>query len=295
MITFFTTPKPFTGNIKTTQTNAIRSWAALRPSCEIIIFGNEEGAAEIAAELGIRHIPEVERNEFGTPFISSMFQKAQEVAGNKLMCYINADIILMSDFLKAAQQIDIRSFLMIGQRWDIELKESLDFQQAGWEQVLREKVKKEGTLHGISGIDYFVFPKGLYDNLPPLAVGRPGWDNWLIYHTRARRIPVVNATRMVTIVHQNHGHADHKGGEKGFWEGPEAKLNAKLAGPDHAFTMEYATRLLTPTGLKKALSPRDIYFRLRAVPVIHPRLGFMLALFKTFEKCVFRLRGNKNR
>lgn len=294
MITFFTTPKPFTDNIKTAQTNALRSWAALRPSCEIIIFGNEEGAAGIASELGMHHVPDVERNEFGTPLISSMFKIAQEMAHNKLMCYVNADIILMNDFLKAAQRVGKNSFLMIGQRRDIEIKESLDFQKAGWEEDLKEKVYKEGRLHGISGIDYFIFPKGLYSNLPPLAVGRPGWDNWLIYHTRSRKIPVIDATRTVMVVHQNHGHAEHEGGEKGFWEGPEAKRNAQLAGRDHAFTMEYATDLLTPSGLKKALSPRHIYFRLRAMPALHPRLHFFLVLFKVFEKCVLRLKGIKN-
>jgi hypothetical protein len=285
MITLFTTPKPFTGDIKTIQENAIRSWAALRPSCEIIIFGNEAGTAEIAEELGIRHVKDIERNEFGTPLISSMFKIAQEMAGNKLMCYINADIILMSDFLKATQRITKKAFLMIGQRRDIDITEPMDFQKANWEASLREKIDKEGKLHGISGIDYFVFPKGLYNDLPPLAVGRPGWDNWLIYHTRSRKIPVIDATRVVTIVHQNHGHSDYPGGEDKFWKGPEAKRNVQLAGgPDNAFTMDYVTVLLTPSGSKPAITPKNIYFRLRAIAVLYPRLRFLLPLFKTLEK-----------
>jgi hypothetical protein len=202
----------------------------------------------------------------------------------------------MSDFLKATRQIKKKEFLMIGQRWDIGLKEPLDFQQSGWEDSLKNRVVKEGKLHGISGIDYFIFPKGIYTNLPPLAVGRPGWDNWLIYHTRSRKIPVIDATSAIMIVHQDHGHTDFRGGEKGFWEGPEAKLNVQLGGgPDNSFTMEYATALLTPSGLKKALTPRHIYYRLHSVLVIHKRLGFLLTVFKIFEKCFSVIKGSTGR
>jgi len=27
-------------------------------------------------------------------------------------------------------------------------------------------------------IDYFVYPKGIMGDIPPFAVGRPGWDIW---------------------------------------------------------------------------------------------------------------------
>jgi hypothetical protein len=44
MITFFTTPKPFCGHIGVIQRNAIESWKRIRPSVEVIPFGDEEGA-----------------------------------------------------------------------------------------------------------------------------------------------------------------------------------------------------------------------------------------------------------
>jgi len=76
MLTIFSVPKPFHGRIGVIQTNAIRSWVLLRPACEVILFGNEEGTAEIASRFGIRHIPDVERNEYGTPLVSSVFSTA---------------------------------------------------------------------------------------------------------------------------------------------------------------------------------------------------------------------------
>ena len=51
MLTIFAVPKPFRGHIGVIQRNAIRSWTLLRPACDIILMGNEEGIAEIAAEF----------------------------------------------------------------------------------------------------------------------------------------------------------------------------------------------------------------------------------------------------
>ena len=121
MLTLFTIPKPFRGHIAVIQRNAIRSWTLLRPACEIILFGHEEGTAEVAAEFGLRHVPEVARNEYGTPLVSDLFAQAQRLATCERLGYVNADIILLSDFLRAVQRIPFRRFLMIGRRWDLDL------------------------------------------------------------------------------------------------------------------------------------------------------------------------------
>ena len=59
MLTIFSTPKPFVGHIDIIQRNAIKSWTLLHPDVEVILFGDEEGAAEVCQEFGIRHEPEV--------------------------------------------------------------------------------------------------------------------------------------------------------------------------------------------------------------------------------------------
>ena len=43
MLTLFTTPKPFRGIFATIQRNALRSWTLLRPACDVLLFGNEDG------------------------------------------------------------------------------------------------------------------------------------------------------------------------------------------------------------------------------------------------------------
>src|ERR1700686_122953 len=101
MLMIFATPKPFEGHIDVIQRNAIESWTLLHPDCEVILFGDEPGTAEISRELGIRHIPDVRRSEFGTKRLDYMFARAQESARNDLLCYSNCDIILTQSFRDA--------------------------------------------------------------------------------------------------------------------------------------------------------------------------------------------------
>lgn len=224
MITIFSIPKPFLGHIGMIQRNAIASWTRL-PGCEVVLFGEEEGMEAAAAELGVEHVKEVSRNEAGTPLLSDVFDRARQRSSLPLVAYVNADIILTQSFLAAARAARAgtsREFLMVGQRWDLDVPTGVRL-DGDWEAELRERVHKSGKLHGKAGIDYFVFPKEFSVMLPPFAVGRPGWDSWMIYRTRTLGIPLIDATAEAFVVHQNHPPA-----YKSF--GSEARRNAELAG-----------------------------------------------------------------
>src|SRR5262249_47802992 len=99
MLTIFSTPKPFRGHIGVIQRNALQSWRLLHPDVEVILFGDDEGAAEVCQEFGFRHEPEVERSALGTKRLDSIFWRAQEMACHETVCYSNCDIILTQDFL----------------------------------------------------------------------------------------------------------------------------------------------------------------------------------------------------
>lgn len=275
MLTIFSIPKPFRSNIDIIQRNAIQSWTLLRPACEIILLGDDEGTAEVARQIGIRHIPDIARNEFGTPLLNSIFESAERVADHDLLCYVNADIILMSDFMEAVHQVAgrKRQFLMVGQRWDVDMNDLWDFVQPDWEQRLLIYVKEHGKLHPPAGIDYFVFSRGLWQGLPPFAIGRTAWDNWLIYRARSLHVPVVNATDYIRAVHQNHAYINFPNGAEGVWKGPEAKRNMEMAGGySHIFTLEDTTHVLTPSGLKLDLSLHQIWRRFNTFPILFPQL-----------------------
>ncbi len=274
MLTIFTAPKPFRGHIAVIQKNAIRSWLKLCPECEVILFGDEDGVAETAAELGTRYVGEVKRNEYGTPLISDLFAQAQRLTTHALLCYSNADIILMSDFLQAVERLSHykRRFLMVGRRWNLDVTSLLNF-DSGWEDRLRSRVRREGILYSHKAMDYFVFPTGILGSVPNFAVGRAGWDNWMLYRARELGVAVVDATTSVMAVHQNHDYSHYNRGAVGVFEGPEAKRNVELAGGlKYLFRMRDATYILTPEGLKRPLDWWHLRRHLDTLPLFHPSL-----------------------
>jgi hypothetical protein len=271
MLTCFSIPKAFRGHTGIIQHNAIKSWTLMRPRPEIILFGDDEGTAEAAKSFSVRHVPQVARNEYGTPLLNDLFEQAQRAAAHDVLCYVNADVILMRDFFQAVDQV-VRwktCFLLVGQRWDIDVRESLDF-FAGWENDLRTRLSGQGVLHPSTGMDYFVFPRGMWGDIPPFAIGRTAWDNWLVYRARARRVPVVDATDALTVVHQAHdySHVPAKAGD--VLKGPEAKRNLNLAGGwKHIFTLKDATHVLGLGGPRLAISPKHLQRRLITVPTLY--------------------------
>ncbi|MFQ5804384.1 MAG: hypothetical protein ACE5JQ_15955 [Candidatus Methylomirabilales bacterium] len=253
MITFFAVPKPFRGHIGTIQRNAIGSWTRLSPSCQIILFGDEEGTAEVAQELGVQHVPEVVRNEYCTPVLDDVFGKAQRMASHNIVCYVNCDIILLDDFMTAVEKVSRRKrrFLMVGQCWDVDVSAPLDFGRRNWTQSLADRAQQEGDLRGPAYIDYFVFPRGFYGHLLPFALGRAGFDNWLVWKAGAQRAAVVDASRVVTAIHQHHDYSHVPGGRDWSYKGEEAKRNEELAGgKKHYHRLYDATYRLTQKGLR---------------------------------------------
>lgn len=253
MLTIFSTPKPFAGHIDVIQRNAVRSWQRLHPDIEIILVGDDAGTAEVCTEFGIRHIRTVRRNDHGTKYLADIYVQAQQAARHKILCHVNCDIILRSDFSRGVRLVSDATdrFLMAGCRWDVDIQTPLDFDRTGWEDDLERLARRMNRQRPPEWIDYFVFSKGLYDRqIPEFVVGRPGWDNWLLWYPLSIKAPVVDASRMVMAIHQNHDYSYHPDGEKGVWHGAEAQENYRLHHGKFA-TLANATYVLRSDGLRR--------------------------------------------
>jgi hypothetical protein len=249
-ITILAMPKPFHGHIGTIQRNAITSWTKLYPKPEIILFGREEGAAECAEELGLVHIPVVARNRHGTPLLAGIFANAERSASHDLFAYVNADIILPAEFTAGVEKVQqtFSKFLAVGRRTNLEVREPLDFSD-GWEERLKGRVRLEGRLESHTGIDFFVFPRGTYEHVPPLAIGRVWFDQWLIKNARKKGLPVVDLTDFAPIVHQLHEYNHVAGGREWVYGGAEADENLAHYGErPHAYTILSATHVMSQEG-----------------------------------------------
>jgi hypothetical protein len=238
LLTLFTAPKPFVDpHITTIQRNALNSWKVLGQEVEILVFGKDEGIAENSRELDLRHIPEVKCNSYGTPLISSMLSLAREASNSPFLGIINADILLFPDVLSAIRAVEkkLKKFLLVGQRWDIEINDRIDDPDQFNE--LKRKIFSDGILHPPMGSDYFIFPRECYQEIPEFAIGRAGWDNWFIYKSRFEGWLVIDCTHDISIVHQNHDYSHLPGGQP-HYRMPETKENVSKGGGEHTiFTL----------------------------------------------------------
>jgi hypothetical protein len=94
---------------------------------------------------------------------------------------------------------------------------------------MKSRAKKEGKLQAPTAIDYFIFPKHLYQEIPPFAIGRAGWDNWMVYHGMQQPWPVIDVTPTLMVIHQNHDYSHLPGGKPHF-NLDESNKNVDLGG-----------------------------------------------------------------
>jgi hypothetical protein len=245
LITLFTAPKPFIDpHISDIQRNTLRNWLALGDSVEVVVIGDEPGIAEVCTELGILHLPNVRCNEMGTPLISSIFKLARGVNDSPFLVYSNADILFFPELINAVKKLGETQdmFLGVGQRWDLDVKEALDF-TGDWEARFRAQVQQDGSLHKRTGSDYFIYPRSCFTQIPDFAVGRAGWDNWMIYHARREGWPLIDLSKALTVVHQNHDYRHLPNGIAHYYQ-PETAVNVKLAGGRRTiFTLQDHTHI----------------------------------------------------
>lgn len=258
-------PKAFRDHIRTIQRNAIHSWTLLSPRPEIILFGNDAGTQEIAEEFGARHIPNVVVNEHGTPLLNDLFQQAEREAHSDVLCYVNADILLMSHFGAAVQQAarEVSRFLFVSKRVNLDITEPIAF-EPGWEASALERAGKTGVSGDHTSIDVFVFCRGLYPSIPDFGLGRLWFDQWLIKSALQTGAPVVDLSKVAPVIHQNHDYNHVPGGAAQVWRGQEAEHNFRLyGGKRHAFTLLDVTHELLPDGRLRRVRLRKQKFEMQ--------------------------------
>ena len=231
LMTIYISPKAFTrDHIATIQWNAIQSWKQLGKEVDVVLIGDDPGVEEASIDLEVRYIPHVNRNASGTPLLSDIFLLARETSISPLMAYVNADIILLPNFLEISEKLlrYEKQFLLVGQRWDLDIREKINFSE-GWVDRIQTDLKSRGRRHPAGGSDYFVFPRTCFMKLPDFAIGRSGWDNWMLYEARMNGWKLIDCSNSIDIIHQDHDYAHLPGGQPHYRQ-QESFENVKLAG-----------------------------------------------------------------
>jgi hypothetical protein len=231
VLTVASIPKPFVGTIGDLQRNALASWRAIGSDTQILLLGDETGVGEAAEAAGAEHVAALERDASGTPRLDSAFAHLRERARHAVVCFVNADIVFLDDVPPALAAVSAFAprFLTIGQSRDLPV-EAGAVGAPGWQSQLRDRALRDGRFRGAGAIDYFLFDRDLFADVPPFAIGRAGFDNWLIWRARSLDVPVVDATADIAAVHQSHDYAHLAGGKLEAYLGDEAAMNVELAG-----------------------------------------------------------------
>jgi hypothetical protein len=237
VITFLASPKPFIGLSKEHQYRAVKSWLSAGENVEVILYGESEGIDAAGQDLGVKVVKQINCAPSGVPYFDSIVSHATAHGRYEFQVYLNCDILL-SGILPAMCKIEFAQFLLIGQRIDLAQDVSVNLDQKDWIQQLN-CLEGEGkaTLHSPTGIDYFAFRRGMWLDLPPIIIGRGGYDNAIIAYCMRNRIKIVDGTFVVTALHQYHDYDHISGGEKIVMHGSDAMQNINQAGGKRSSTM----------------------------------------------------------
>lgn len=252
MITLFTIPKPFVGHTATIQDNAIRSWRALM-DCEVFLMGDEDGVSDYARQNDLRQFADVKRTVHGTPLIDDVWEQARTAGSGSLFAYLNCDIMLDRDLEAIADRIPFDTYLAIARRWDVDISDPWSL-ELDWPATLSDFARKCGHLHHSRAVECHMFTRDTdFGSIPPFAVGRNRYDNWLVLRALESGLPVIDLTPCLTVVHQNHArHIPALSDEEYL---AEIRENHRLAGGyQHLATSYDATHVLEPSGIQENAS-----------------------------------------
>lgn len=272
MITFFAPVRPFTGLFDVLQRNAIESWKTAIPGAQVIILDREESVGRVCEELGVEWVRGVPYDErFNRPDVGGIFAAAEKRAINDVLCFINGDNIML-DMLEPIERVrrEFPRFCLVGERCNLKIETILDFDDPATAVRLRSRMKGEGWWSDANWIDYFIYTKGAFGEVPPFLVGGGRMDNWLIQKSVCSGLPLIECGRMIIDIHQEHE-------ERAFTATKYTATNALsplravneatfLAHQVAAFgkpmsNMNAADWLMTPDGFVP--HPRDASFRAR--------------------------------
>jgi hypothetical protein len=295
-ITIFSAPKPFSDpHINIIQRNAIRSWMDIGPQAEVLLIGDETGLRETAQEFNLILLPDVKRNEFGTPLVDSIFELARQTAKYDVLIYLNADIILFPETRELVESIHnkIAEFLLVGRRWDLDIDREIDFSR-DWVTELKEKVRLSGKLRAPTAIDYFIFPSHLFQGIPPFAIGRAGWDNWMIYYGNKQPWPLIEITPSLQVIHQNHDYS-HLPNGKVHYDLEESHRNVELAGGMKDLYDLLDVPLVYKDGQirRKRLTVESFIRKLERLVIPEEQVGWRWSLTRIFRKTRRRITGHR--
>ena len=188
--------------------NTVNVLSTMGQDIQPVIFLPEEDIAFYDPPKGWDVLPISASACGGAPVLKNMFLDAYKKFDSTFYGYVNADILFNKGILETLRTIKSskvfnpkKSILISGRRFDIQL-EKLGVKHISTPMEVEEIVLKVSLQNGFAE-DYFITTSTYpWQFMLDLVIGRPKYDNYLVYTSRIHKVLVIDASSTVIALHQ---------------------------------------------------------------------------------------------
>jgi len=273
-VIIFSSPKPRKANTEAVQISAFRSWRRIFPKARILLFGDGATWESFAHEEGLQLAGPLPVGAEGGEVIRFLFEKTSKLAGDGLAMYLNSDILLDQSALTAVARLE-----SLPGPWLASARRCCLAEWAGpalkedeeWQRFYK-RAREESVWGPACAMDMFLFRGISFEAMPPFLIGHRGWDNWMIFHARANRIPVIDLSHEMRAFHYDHDYSYAKGNSApSRRDGPLEEANLKmLGGEERLFHLGHATHELSHGTVRRCPSWGSLQRSMELWQIEHP-------------------------
>ena len=217
--------------------NTVKNWLSFRPFVIPVVFTNDISIATECKRYGWDVLPVRVTALDDVPVLKFMYLDAMKVYNTTYYAYSNSDILYSNNlvdtligcaynlsyfsnitysngsFLYGKSVYAQQPTLIIGQRTNVQ---NVTKTEGSTWAAITSVARNRGHLFFVYAIDYFITPKSYpWEDSAEVIVGKPEYDNWLIYNARKRKHKVIDATTTLLALHQttsagNYEHQKHR-------------------------------------------------------------------------------------
>jgi hypothetical protein len=229
-IIFVTSCKPITNeSLSIIQKNSIDSWLSLDIEKKILIINKDQSVKNLFRDSNVTIIEDYEcSNHSDIPTWRTMRDKAVTIADkDDIIVWVNSDVMFDKSLVETINVVrnEVDDFVLVGQKLDWQNFYNLkDFSRISELTPM--------NLHGEWAIDYFIFKKNAFENVPPFFIARMRFDNFLM-NKAINEYTAIDCTETILCVHHRHDYGQNIDSifsqvyETDFWQN-EQKVNDSL-------------------------------------------------------------------
>ena len=204
--------------------NTVKNWLSFRPFVIPVVFTNDKTIALECRRNGWDVLPARVTALDDIPVIKFMYLDAMKAYNTSYYAYSNSDILYSSNlvdtllgcaynlsyFLNVTFSNDSFVYgksvyakqptLIIGQRTNVQ---NVTRNESSTWAAITSVGRNRGVLFGGFGFDYFITSRNYtWEKSAEVIVGKPSYDNWLVYNARKQKHKIIDATTTLLAIHQ---------------------------------------------------------------------------------------------